>query len=165
MQNLLLTLVKYMRTFHIKNKWAFFLILAISIIVYLNSLNNSFHYDDKFYIVDNFYVRDIGNVPDAFLHPSYLAVGFPTGHYRPLLFSSYALNYLLGGLSPAGYRIINLAFHIGSAYMLFLILQAMLNSHRDRPSGLSTQAAASIVGDKPPRYNQPVAAGFSLRKK
>jgi len=159
MQNLLLTLVKYMRTFHIKNKWAFFLILAISIIVYLNSLNNSFHYDDKFYIVDNFYVRDIGNVPGAFLHPSYLAVGFPTGHYRPLLFSSYALNYLLGGLSPAGYRIINLAFHIGSAYMLFLILQAMLNSHRDRPSGLSTQAAASIVGDKPPRYNQPVAAG------
>ncbi len=131
-----------MKDSKIKNKWAFFIILVISSIVYFNSCGNSFQYDDKFYIRDNFYIRDIGNIPGAFLHPSYLAVGFPTGHYRPLLFASYAFNYYLSGLNPTGYRMINLAFHVGSAFLVFLIVRAM--------SGGSTEG---------------VAAGFSLRPK
>ncbi|MDI6795264.1 MAG: hypothetical protein QME81_20780, partial [bacterium] len=47
-------------------------------------------------------------------------------HYRPLWSVSFAINYAIGGLNPVGYHLVNLAFHVGSAFMLFLIVQAML---------------------------------------
>ncbi len=117
-----------MRNMGIKSRWVYLIILVLAFIVYANSLNNSFHYDDKFYIKDNFYIRDTGNIPASFRHPSYLSVGTPSGHYRPLLFTSYAINYYFDGLNPIGYRLVNLAFHTGSAILVFLIINAMSGS-------------------------------------
>ncbi|MBI4715090.1 MAG: tetratricopeptide repeat protein, partial [Nitrospirae bacterium] len=51
-----------------------------------------------------------------------------TAHYRPLVVSSYALNYAAGGLNPTGYHLVNLAFHAGSAFLVFLIVKAMLRT-------------------------------------
>ncbi len=109
-------------------KWKIFLLIAvISSAVYVNSLQNSFHFDDQHFIVENTYIRDIRNIPSFFISPKYLSfeVAF-TSHYRPLLITSYAVNYALGGLQPAGYHAVNLLFHVGSAFLVYLILQAML---------------------------------------
>ena len=144
------------------------LLIFFSAIVYSNSLENPFQYDDFHHIRDNLSLRNIKNIPSFFTDVQTFSVNPGRGHYRPLLLVTHTINYAIGDLNPIGYHLVNLAFHVGSAFLIFLIVQAMLSSSVDRPSGLSTLAAASIVGDKPPRYNQPVtardvAAGFSLR--
>jgi len=110
----------------------FLLIAAISSAVYANSFSNSFHFDDQHYITANPYIRDLSNIPSFFKSTRYSSFELTfTGHYRPLLVASYALNYAIGGLNPAGYHAVNLLFHVGSAFLVFLILEAMLGSSGD----------------------------------
>jgi len=120
-------------------KWKIFLLIAvISTAVYANSFHNSFHFDDQHYIVENPYIQDLSNIPSFFLSPQHSSFEKVfTSHYRPLLVTSYAVNYAIGGLNPAGYHIVNLLFHTGSAFLLYLILQAVLlkNSQPEIVSG------------------------------
>ena len=110
-----------------KNFLVFILISILSYIIYANSLNNSFHFDDQHYVVENLYIRSIRNIPAFFQSPRYSSSEKPfTSHYRPLVVSSYAVNYAMGGLDPLGYHLVSLGFHIGSAFLVFLIMQAML---------------------------------------
>ena len=105
-----------------KTRYALLVIAAISILVYANSLNNAFQYDDQVYLEENTNIKTI-SLPDIFLKPSALfAPSTTTGHYRPLVLASYVVNYRLHGLNPAGYHLVNLAFHIGSAFLVFLSL-------------------------------------------
>ena len=102
------------------------LMVAIGGVVYSNSLHNSFHFDDLHYIVGNPYITSLKNVPLFFTDTKTLSRNPEfQGHYRPLLLASYALNYSLGMLRPAGYHLINLLFHTGSAFLLFLIIRSI----------------------------------------
>src|SRR3989337_637106 len=110
-----------------KTRYAFVLIAAVSILIYANSLNNPFHYDDQIYLEENSNIKTIG-LPDIFLNPSRLfAPNTATGHYRPLVLSMHVMNYRIHGLTPRGYHIVNLAFHVGTAMLLYLIIKAMLS--------------------------------------
>ena len=110
----------------------FILIAGFSLVVYANSLSNSFHFDDQHYIVTNPYITDLSNIPSFFKSTRYSSFEMVfTAHYRPLLMTSYALNYAMGGLNPAGYHAVNLLFHAGSAFLVFLILEAMLERSGD----------------------------------
>ncbi|MBI5756877.1 MAG: hypothetical protein HZA12_08125, partial [Nitrospirae bacterium] len=104
-----------------------FLIFLTSL-VYSNSMGNGFHFDDYHHIVDNPRLKDIRNIPSFFLDITSFSKTWGGNHYRPLLLTTHALNYYFGRLRPAGYHIVNLAFHVGSAFLLFLILKAMLSS-------------------------------------
>ena len=107
------------------NAGVFILLVVVSCLVYLNSLNNGFYFDDFQYIVENQYIRSLQNIPRFFIDIDTLSsVG--SWHYRPLVLVSHAVNYSIGRLNPAGYHILSLAFHIGTAYLLFLILKTML---------------------------------------
>jgi len=102
------------------------LFTILGIAVYWNSLDNSFQYDDQLYVTDNLNIRSLKNIPRFFTHPRMLASDpYQAGHYRPLVVTSYALNYAAGGLNPAGYHLTNLAFHIGSAFLIYLILRSL----------------------------------------
>ncbi|MBI5194525.1 MAG: tetratricopeptide repeat protein [Nitrospirae bacterium] len=105
----------------------FLLIAVLSSAVYFNSFHNSFHFDDQHYIVANPYIRDLSNIPNFFKGTQFSSFEKAfAAHYRPLLVVSYALNYAVGGLNPTGYHIVNLLFHIGTAFLVFLIVKAML---------------------------------------
>ena len=118
------------------------LLIFLSAIVYFNSLGNPFQFDDFHHIRDNLTIRNIKNIPSFFTDTRTFSANPGRGHYRPLLLVTHAINYAIGGLNPVGYHLVNLAFHAGSAFMVFLIVQTML--------------AGSKEG---------VAAGFSLRPK
>src|SRR3990167_1030496 len=114
------------------NYKAFLIIAIISAAFYASSINNDFQYDDVVYVTENQHIRYMKNIPAFFTHPEYLTSLGHKAHYRPLVAVSYALNYAIGGLNPAGYHVVNLLFHIGNAYLLFLIVQTMIGSRRDR---------------------------------
>jgi len=103
------------------------LILILSAVVYSNALWNPFHFDDAHHIQRNSYLTDIKNIPSYFVDMrSFSAAEGHSGHYRPLLLASHALNYFAGGLDPFGYHVVNLLFHSGSAFLIFLIIVQLL---------------------------------------
>lgn len=104
------------------------LFILVSGVVYFNSLNNGFHFDDFHHIVENKDIQDLHNIPIFFIDTNTFSKD-DIDHYRPLLLSTYAINYAVGRLNPAGYHIINLLFHAGTAFLIFLILQLTVKHH------------------------------------
>src|SRR3990172_9619881 len=100
------------------------LLIFLVSLVYFNSLENSFHFDDYHHIVDNPNIKNIKNIPSFFFDTTKFSKTGWQNHYRPLLLATYTLNYYYGRLSPTGYHGVNLAFHAGSAFLVFLIVQA-----------------------------------------
>lgn len=95
--------------------------------IYSNCFSNSFHYDDEAVVVYNRNIQSLKNIPDFFTNPEMISADpHITRHYRPLVVLSYAINYAMGGLNPVGYHVVNLVFHVGTAFLVFLIVKAML---------------------------------------
>jgi tetratricopeptide (TPR) repeat protein len=101
-----------MRLAHI---FSFFLIAIIGLIVYSNTFNSSFVFDDIANIVDNTLIK----TPNNFI--------FPSGGYKGYLpravgFFTFALNYYFGGLKVTGYHIVNLIIHITNAILVYFLV-------------------------------------------
>jgi tetratricopeptide (TPR) repeat protein len=92
------------------------LIVLISIALYLNSLNNSFHFDDFSSIVENPYIRNLRDIP-LFLK----GLEVQTTWFRVLPTLSFAMNYHFHGLNVFGYHLVNLILHIFSGILVYLI--------------------------------------------
>jgi tetratricopeptide (TPR) repeat protein len=93
-------------------------LMAVVVLVYGNSFGNGFNYDDHPFILENPYVRDISNIPDFFTHPEMFS-GRGTKVYRPLLVTTFALNYHAGGYEPYGYRIVNILLHVLNVLLVY----------------------------------------------
>lgn len=104
------------------------LMVTVGLAIYWNALWNPFQYDDGSSIINNPYIHNLRNIPYFFFDLRFSQLIDDAGatvHYRPLWSASFAVNYALGGLNPVGYHLVNLTFHVGSAYLLFLIVNAM----------------------------------------
>lgn len=100
------------------------LILAIVILgafVYLNALLGTFIWDDVALIVTNLHIRDLGYIPRLFAENIYHQdmIG---RFYRPLLMSTFALDYEYWGLDPFGYHLTNICLHLANAVLIFNII-------------------------------------------
>ncbi len=97
------------------------LLVAAVAVVYANSLDAPFLFDDAGAVVENPTIRRFAST----------AVFFPpadgsTTTGRPLVNLSFALDHALHGLSPRGFRLTNLALHAASACLLFAVLRRTL---------------------------------------
>ena len=126
------------------NLVSMFIIAGVTAMVYLNALDNGFHYDDEHYIQNNQFLERWENVPAMFTTTRFYSDDqLFTGHYRPLVYVTYAVNKISGGNNPVGYHVVNLIFHIGSAMLLYLIIKAMLGSGvEDRSKKLEVRRGA-----------------------
>src|SRR5262245_61933327 len=88
-------------------------------VAYSNHFQNGFHFDDSHAVQDNIYVRDITNIPRYFTDATTFSVLPLNQAYRPLLQTTFALDYWLGG----GYK--PLAFQIDTFFWYLLLLWAM----------------------------------------
>ena len=89
-----------------------FIILAAALFaVYSNAFNSPFQYDDKHVILWN---KDI-KTPDGINK-------MIKSSYRPVLRSTFALNYKWFGLNTAGYHVFNKAIHLINGLLLYLLL-------------------------------------------
>lgn len=112
----------------------------ISAIVYLNSLQNAFVYDDESTIVYNYFIRHWGNLPDLFTKNYFTLSAELT--YRPIVTFTYFVDYAVWHAHPFGYHLTNillhgvnslllyvLAFHIFKRHFLAVIAAAIFSSH------------------------------------
>jgi tetratricopeptide (TPR) repeat protein len=120
------------------------LLCVMSLIAFGNAFPNSFHFDDIVGVVRNPAIRDLKNIPAYFTDPATFGLG-RTREWRPILQITYALNYFMGGLNPAVFRSFNLLFHIGNAFLIFLIVTAICRQAPEKILGELHWSAALLA--------------------
>lgn len=111
----------------VRAKWRLALVM-LPALVYANAFDNPFHYDDFHSIVDNPHIRSLAHVPHFFGADGggYFSVDPQLRMYRPLLLTTYALNYAVGGYQPWGWHLVGLGLHIGCVLLVFALGRRLL---------------------------------------
>lgn len=104
---------------------AIFIIVIATLLVYVNTLGNDFVFDDKHLIEENDLIRNIANVP-AIFNSEFQLKETQTGFYRPLLLTSFLVDYHIWQLSPMGYHLTNLLLHIATTILLYFFVLLLL---------------------------------------
>ena len=102
------------------------LIIALPLIAFLNTLDNTFVYDDVFTITDNYFIREWGNFPALFTDDYFKYSGEVT--YRPAVTFSYFIDYSLWHLNPAGFHLTNILLHAVNVVLVYLLVSAISRS-------------------------------------
>jgi len=105
--------------------FAFGILFSLVVVIYGNSLDGSWHFDDYGNIVGNPNIQ-LKSMSWPEIERSFQ--GMP-GHNikRPLAYFSFALNYFLHGYDVAGYHVVNIFIHFVTAVFLFLFIYRTLS--------------------------------------
>ena len=112
-----------------KTQYLPWLLIAVGVVVYANSLSGPFIYDDLHFIVENVDIRQLW--PPIWASPTSMMHAPVNG--RPIISFSLALNYAIGGLDVRGYHLVNIAVHILCALVLFGIVRRTLVGAKSMP--------------------------------
>jgi protein O-mannosyl-transferase len=102
-------------------------LLLLAFVPYLNTLGNSFVYDDIPQLVDNPYVhsfRYLGKIFGSTVWTFQGAQGV-TNYYRPLMSFAYLICYHFFGPISFGFHLVNLVFHAGVVLLLFALTERL----------------------------------------
>ena len=104
--------------------------------VFLPALRGEFlNWDDSVNFVANPHYRGLGSPQIRWMLGATLM-----GHYIPVTWLSFGLNYELGGMNPWGYHVGNLLLHAANATLVYLIARRLFAAARggDSPIGDTT---------------------------
>lgn len=104
-------------------KLRYIFIALIILVVYGNTLNHDFVWDDHPVIAINPALESLGNIPKFFVMED-IAEG-STGYYRPMTYVSFAIDRAIWGVNPVGFNITNLALHILVALAFYRVVAAL----------------------------------------
>ena len=102
---------------------AFFAVVGLA--VYSTNLNGPFLYDDISLVRNNDYIKSWSHLPQYFSQNEYAGMNEPSNYWRPLVLLVFSLEWHLWGEWPFGFHFVNIALHVASAFLLFLILLAL----------------------------------------
>ena len=99
------------------------MIITIISIVYSNTLEAPFVFDDKFVIVENPIVRDLGymvNPSEAKVHKGHFE--YESFRRRYIGYLTFAINYWFHKLDVTGYHLVNIAIHIINSLIVYWLV-------------------------------------------
>lgn len=119
------------------NVFALLIIAVLGIIIYSNSFDCSFHFDDYDHIVDNPAIHDIHDV-DSWRNYS---------KFRPISTMTFVLNYHFHELDVYYYHLVNLSIHIINGFLVYFFVILLLSLPVTEPYKISTikEKIAAIV--------------------
>ena len=91
----------------------------MALFVYAGTLDYPFHFDDRHSIEHNPHIRSLQNLPRFFTDLETFSSERRGTMFRPLLLSTYALNYALHGSDVRGYRWVNLLLHVVCSALVY----------------------------------------------
>ena len=118
--------------------------MAAVVAAFFPALANEFvNWDDDLNLTDNPYWRGLG--------PAQLRWMFTVmhgGHYQPLSWVSYAIDYQIWGLQPFGFHLTNLVLHAANAVVFWLVVMELLRAAAPPAKGepADTVPLAAAVG-------------------
>ena len=98
------------------------LIALITLAAFLPTLHNQFvNWDDHNNLLDNPHYRGLGG-PQL----RWMITAFYMGHYIPLTWMTFGLDYLLWGMKPFGYHLTSLLLHAANAVIFYFLARRLL---------------------------------------
>ncbi len=110
-------------------------ITLLGLTVYSNSINSSFHFDDRTNIVENESIRSLGNMGGI----------WKISKARFLTDLTFAVNYALGGLNVTGFHLGNILIHTACAFLVSLLAFQVLRSFKTGPEAPQDWRGASFL--------------------
>jgi tetratricopeptide (TPR) repeat protein len=115
------------------------IVAALGLLVYSNTFNAPFVFDDGMYIVNNPTVQDFGYFIDT-SRAEGLSIEEPVRRYlrtRYVIYLSFWANYRIGGLGVWGYHAVNFSVHIINALLVYVLVILTFRTPYLMNSGLS----------------------------
>src|SRR5213594_2319330 len=97
------------------------LIAVVTFATFLPALHNQFvNWDDDKNFLENPHYRGLGWTQLTWMWTTHL------GHYIPLTWMTFGLDYLLWGMNPVGYHLTSLLLHAANAVVFFFVVRRIL---------------------------------------
>jgi tetratricopeptide (TPR) repeat protein len=126
------------------------LVIAAS---YANTLSIDFQLDDHHVVESNPHIRRLANVPRFFVDPNLSSVNHQSKLFRPVLTTTYAVNYAVSGLNTWSYHLFNILLHWLAVVLVFRIARDHLWLD---DAALPVALAAALVVAVHPLNSEPV---------
>lgn len=113
-----------------------------TLLVFLPSLGNQFvNWDDEVNLVSNTQFRGLGWDQLRWMFGNALG-----GHYIPMTWLSFGLDYVLWGMRPAGYHATSVVLHAANAILFYFVARRLLRAAvQVDPRSLTLGAAAAAL--------------------
>jgi hypothetical protein len=100
-------------------------IIGLGVLTYIWTVFFGFiYFDDNALILDNLlFLRNLANIPVAFVTDVFHVLHSPAAYYRPLLTVSFMFDSLISGSSPFFYHLTNVVIHIVTSCVVFIFMQ------------------------------------------
>lgn len=125
------------------------IIIFLTLIVYVNSFQNDFVYDDSEVIVENIFIRNWKNFAKIFSKDYFrLAVEIA---YRPICTLTFFIDYSLWKLNVFGWHLTNIALHLANAILIYFLVSLIFSqssppiTHYPSPNHPVTQSPGHPV--------------------
>jgi protein O-mannosyl-transferase len=136
----------------LETRRAALLVCLAAVAAYANSITNQFAFDDMWFIVQNDVVTQ-GRYVEAFTRSAWPGALEGTGNYRPLVLSSFALEWSLGAGAPIGFHLVSVGAHALVSLLVFFLLALFTGPLAGAFGGIvfaihpvHTEAVANVMG-------------------
>ena len=106
---------------HLKGIAPYIILSIISVIVFCNTLDNTFVYDDSVTIVNNNLIKNWKNFHTLFSFNYFILSGELS--YRPVVTLTYFIDYSLWGLNTTGFHFTNLLLQTANTLLFYVFLK------------------------------------------
>jgi tetratricopeptide (TPR) repeat protein len=116
------------------------LVALVTVVVFSPALRNGFvNWDDLETLVENQNFKGFNGS-----HLRWMFTTFYMGHYQPLSWLSFSLDYLLWGAGPFGYHLTNILLHSANAVLFYFLTRRLLSIAVPISSGVLLHLAAGF---------------------
>ncbi|OHB86388.1 MAG: hypothetical protein A3J73_05615 [Planctomycetes bacterium RIFCSPHIGHO2_02_FULL_38_41] len=102
------------------SRLVYIILVILPLCAFLNTLFNGFVYDDISVLEENYFIRNLGNIPKVF-SKEYFRLANELS-YRPVVTLSYFIDYAIWRYNPFGYHLSNVILHAANCVLLYLLL-------------------------------------------
>src|SRR5688572_6222437 len=107
--------------------------LIAVVVSYSNHFRNEFHFDDTHTIQNNLFIRDLANIPRFFRTPETFSSLPSNQSYRPLLTTTLAVDYRVGGLSPVMFHVTSFTLFLVQCVAMLVLFRRVMDMSRPHP--------------------------------
>src|SRR6516225_5380172 len=105
-------------------------LFLVALLPYVNTLRNSFVYDDEEQVLSNPYIRDFNHLREIFTTDvlSYQGFSVSANYYRPMMNFGYLLCFRVFGPRAYAFHLVNLLLHGFVVILLFAVTKRMFKN-------------------------------------
>lgn len=112
-------------------RWLHLFLLSLCVaVLYVNSLQNTFHYDDYHSLTENIGIRKLSNIPWFFKDPQSFSSKPGVRMIRPILLTTFALNYTWTKYKAWSWELVNVGIHLLNVLLLYILLVHLVGNYK-----------------------------------